>query len=140
MDSNTTNNTSVSNITTTKTSGTNNSSNIAVATTTTSNNNIDWVTKLSSRKFWIAIIGFLTPLLVAFGVTDSKIAEVASIIMAGGTLIAYILCEGFVDSSRIKSNSSTTSTSTVMKIDSGSTASNSVQDSKVITNDGETSI
>lgn len=139
MDSNTTNNTSVSNITTTKTSETNNSSNIAVATTTTSNN-IDWVTKLSSRKFWIAIIGFLTPLLVAFGVTDSKIAEVASIIMAGGTLIAYILCEGFVDSSRIKSNSSTTSTSTVMKIDSGSAANNSVQDLKVVTNDGETSI
>lgn len=139
MDSNTTNNTSVRNITTTKTSGTNNNPNIAAAATTASNH-IDWVTKLSSRKFWVAIIGFITPLLVAFGVTDSKIAEVASIIMAGGTLIAYILCEGFVDSSRIKSNSSTTSTSTVMKIDSGSAASNYVQDLKVITDDGETSI
>ena len=139
MDSNTTNNTSVRYITTTKTSGTNNNPNIEAAATTASNH-IDWVTKLSSRKFWVAIIGFITPLLVAFGVTDSKIAEVASIIMAGGTLIAYILCEGFVDSSRIKSNSSPNSTSTVMKIDSGSAASNYVQDLKVITDDGETSI
>lgn len=134
MDTNTANNTSVSNVVTTKTSGTTDSA-TNVSTVSTTNTNIDWVTKLSSRKFWVALIGFLTPLLVAFGVTDSKIAEVASIIMAGGTLIAYILCEGFVDSARIKSNSSTTSTSTVMKIDNTNT-----QDSKVITNDGETSI
>lgn len=134
MDTNAANNTSVSNVVTTKTSGTTDSA-TNVSTVSTTNTNIDWVTKLSSRKFWMALIGFLTPLLVAFGVTDSKIAEVASIIMAGGTLIAYILCEGFVDSARIKSNSSTTSTSTVMKIDNTNT-----QDSKVITNDGETSI
>lgn len=134
MDTNAANNTSVSNVVTTKTSGTTDSATNA-STVSTTNTNIDWVTKLSSRKFWMALIGFITPLLVAFGVTDSKIAEVASIIMAGGTLIAYILCEGFVDSTRIKSNSSTTSTSTVMKIDNTNT-----QDSKVITNDGETSI
>ena len=27
---------------------------------------IDWKTKLTSRKFWAAVVGFVVPLLVAF--------------------------------------------------------------------------
>ncbi len=58
---------------------------------------IDWIRKLSSRKFWMAVIGFITPLLLAFNVPKDTVTQVASIIMAGGVLIAYILSEGFVD-------------------------------------------
>lgn len=76
---------------------------------------IDWKTKLTSRKFWVAVIGFVVPLLVAFGVSDNRAAEVASIIMAGASMIAYVIGEGLVDSSRIQSE--TKSTVTTLKGD-----------------------
>ena len=72
--------------------------------------NIDWKAKLTSRKFWVAVVGFVVPLLVAFGMTDNQAAEVASIIMAGANMIAYIIGEGLVDSSRIKTETRSTIT------------------------------
>ena len=72
--------------------------------------NIDWKSKLTSRKFWAAVVGFVVPLLVAFGMSDNQAAEVASIIMAGANMIAYIIGEGLVDSSRIKTETKSTIT------------------------------
>lgn len=72
--------------------------------------NVDWKTKLTSRKFWAAVVGFVVPLLVAFGMSDNQAAEVASIIMAGANMIAYIIGEGMVDSSRIKTETKSTIT------------------------------
>ena len=72
--------------------------------------NIDWKTKLTSRKFWAAVVGVVVPLLVAFGMSDNQAAEVASIIMAGANMIAYIIGEGLVDSSRIKTETKSTIT------------------------------
>ena len=66
-------------------------------------NKVDWKSKLTSRKFWAAIVGFVTPLLLAFGVAESDVSQIASIIMAGATVIAYIIGEGMVDASRIDS-------------------------------------
>lgn len=62
---------------------------------------INWVKKLTSRKFWIALVGFITALLVAFKVDNGTIEQIASIIMAFASLIAYILAEGFVDASNV---------------------------------------
>lgn len=61
---------------------------------------INWKQKLSSRKFWAAVAGFVTALLVCFHMTDNDIAQVTSVIMAGGTLVAYIFSEGWVDAKR----------------------------------------
>ena len=61
---------------------------------------IDWKSKLSSRKFWSAVAGFIVPLLLAFGVSDSNITQVTALIMSGGSLIAYILGEGMIDAGR----------------------------------------
>lgn len=72
--------------------------------------NIDWKAKLTSRKLWVAVVGFVVPLLVAFGMSDNQAAEVASIIMAGANMIAYIIGEGLVDSSRIKTETKSTIT------------------------------
>lgn len=55
--------------------------------------------KLTSRKFWVAVVGFVTALLVAFKVDNGSIEQVASIVMSFGTLIAYICAEGFADGS-----------------------------------------
>ena len=59
--------------------------------------NIDWKHKLTSRKFWTAAVGFVSSLMLGFGCAESSAAEVTSIIMAGATLIAYIIGEGIVD-------------------------------------------
>ena len=66
-------------------------------------NNINWKQKLTSRKFWAAVIGFITAMMVAFGVSDLTIEQVVAMITAASTLIAYIIGEGMVDSARIKS-------------------------------------
>ena len=56
--------------------------------------------KLCSRKFWAAVVGFITPLLLIFGMPENTVAQVAAIITSGGTLIAYIIGEGLVDAAR----------------------------------------
>ena len=53
--------------------------------------------KLTSRKFWLAVVGFVTPMLTAFGVSEDKSTQVSAIIMAGAAVVAYILAEGFAD-------------------------------------------
>ena len=63
---------------------------------------VDWGQKLSSRKFWAAIIGFATALLIAFGVDDMTIEQVVAVISASAVIIAYIFGEGMVDASRNK--------------------------------------
>lgn len=65
-------------------------------------NKINWKQKLTSRKFWAAIIGFATSMMVAFGVNDLTIEQVIAVITAASTLIAYIVGEGMVDAARIK--------------------------------------
>lgn len=66
---------------------------------------INWKQKLTSRKFWAAVIGFITAMMVAFGVDDLTIEQVVVMITAASTLIAYIIGEGMVDTARIKSES-----------------------------------
>lgn len=57
----------------------------------------DLIRKLTSRKFWLAVIGFITPLLLAFGVAEGTAAQVAAIIMAGADVLGYLLAEGLSD-------------------------------------------
>lgn len=59
---------------------------------------IDWVSKLTSRKWWTSIASFVTLLIVAFGGTESTATQVASIIMAGAIVIGYTIGEGLIDS------------------------------------------
>lgn len=60
----------------------------------------DIIRKLSSRKFWVCLVAFVSALLTAFNVPEASISQVVSIIMAFGALIAYIFCEGWVDKAR----------------------------------------
>ena len=63
---------------------------------------IDWKKKLTSRKFWMAIVAFITPLLLAFGVAEDAVTQVVAIIMAGADVVAYIVAEGLVDAKTSK--------------------------------------
>ena len=60
---------------------------------------IDWTRKLTSRKFWAAVVGFVTPMMTAAGAGENTIVQVTAIIMGGATLIAYIIGEGLTDAS-----------------------------------------
>ena len=57
----------------------------------------DIVRKLTSRKFWVALVAFVSALLTAFAVPDASAAQITSIIMAFGSLIGYIFAEGWTD-------------------------------------------
>lgn len=61
---------------------------------------MDWKKKLTSRKFWMAVVAFVTPLLLAFGVADSTVTQVTAIIMAGADVVAYVIAEGLVDANQ----------------------------------------
>ena len=63
---------------------------------------INWKQKLTSRKFWAAVITLVTTVLVAFGVPDLTIEQVTAIITAGASMIGYIIGEGLGDAARIK--------------------------------------
>lgn len=58
---------------------------------------IDWLRKLTSRKLWLAIASFVSMLMIYFGHAESEAAQVAALIMAGATIIGYILGEGLAD-------------------------------------------
>ena len=62
---------------------------------------IDWKDKLVNAKFWAAVIGFVTAMLVAFNVPEITIGHVVAIISAAAVLIAFILGEGFIEVARI---------------------------------------
>lgn len=73
---------------------------------------INWTQKLTSRKFWAAVITFVTSLLVAFNVPDLTIEQVIAVISAGSVMIAYIIGEGLVDAARTKKDSTDESKNT----------------------------
>lgn len=62
----------------------------------------DLIRKLTSRKFWVSLTSFITALLTAFNVTDNEIAQITAIIMAFGSLIAYVLSEAYVDAKSVE--------------------------------------
>lgn len=62
-------------------------------------NKIDWKRKLTSRKFWMAIAGFVSMLVVAFGGSENQATQITSLIMAGAAVVAYIIGEGLADAS-----------------------------------------
>ena len=63
---------------------------------------IDWIHKLTSRKFWAAIAGFVTGLIIAFGGTEATATQVTALIMAGASVVAYILGEGLIDAASVQ--------------------------------------
>ena len=63
--------------------------------------NINWVRKLTSRKFWTAVASFVSMMIVACGGTDNQATQITALIMAGAAVVAYIIGEGLSDSANI---------------------------------------
>ena len=60
---------------------------------------IDWIRKLTSRKLWTSVASFVSMMILATGGTDNTATQVTAIIMAGASVVAYIIGEGLTDSS-----------------------------------------
>lgn len=58
---------------------------------------IDWKRKLTSRKFWMAVVGLITGLVLALK-GDAETAKVISgCVMSLASIVAYIFGEGLTD-------------------------------------------
>lgn len=64
--------------------------------------NINWAKKLTSRKLWTAVASFVSMMIVATGGTENTASQVAAIIMAGATVVAYIIGEGLADAANVE--------------------------------------
>ena len=60
-------------------------------------NKIDWKRKLTSRKLWLSVAAFVAMLLVFFNVDKGTAEQVTALIMAGATVIGYVIGEGLAD-------------------------------------------
>ena len=65
---------------------------------------IDWVRKLTSRKFWASIATFVSMMIIACGGTENLSTQVTALIMAGASIIAYVIAEGFADATYTDDN------------------------------------
>ena len=64
-------------------------------------NKQDIIRKLTSRKFWLAIAAFITELIVVFKGDAATAETISGMIMAGATVIAYVLGEGLIDAANV---------------------------------------
>ena len=64
-------------------------------------NKNDMIRKRISRKFWLAIAAFITELVVAFKGDAATAETISGMIMAGATVIAYVIGEGLADAENV---------------------------------------
>ena len=63
---------------------------------------IDWMRKLTSRKLWLSVASFVTLMDVACCGTENEAAQISALIMAGATVIGYVIGEGMTDAAAIE--------------------------------------
>ena len=57
----------------------------------------DWVRKLCSRKFWLAVAGLVTGAVSFLKNPTTDTEAITSLILALGSVVAYVIAEGMVD-------------------------------------------
>ena len=61
----------------------------------------DWIRKLSSRKLWVAVAGFVSGLILAFGGGEDVATTVSGCILQGAAVLGYLLAVGQADAARV---------------------------------------
>lgn len=59
---------------------------------------IDWKRKLTSRKLWVSLAGFVAGLIVLFGGSQAEADKISGAILSGAAVIGYVVGEGLADS------------------------------------------
>lgn len=62
----------------------------------------NFISKLGSRKLWLAVAGVLTGIAIIVGVDSSTIETVAGAVTTLISAVTYIVVEGKVDADRVK--------------------------------------
>ena len=60
----------------------------------------DWIRKLTSRKFWLALAGLITGAVNFLKNPTTDTDAITSLILALGSVVAYVIAEGMVDAAR----------------------------------------
>lgn len=63
---------------------------------------MDWKQKLTSRKLWMAVAGFVSMIVVAMGGAEETALQITALIMAGASVIAYVIGEGMIDAASVE--------------------------------------
>jgi uncharacterized membrane protein len=58
---------------------------------------MNWKRKLTSRKFWAAVVGVIVSVMVLFGADAEKQERIVAVVSSSAVLISYIIGEGMVD-------------------------------------------
>lgn len=58
---------------------------------------IDWKRKLTSRKLWVSLAGFMAGLVIIFGGSQDTADKITGAIMSGAAVIGYAIGEGLAD-------------------------------------------
>ena len=66
--------------------------------------NINWKRKLTSRKLWVCIAGFVAGLIVIFGGKQETADKISGSIMSGAAVVGYVLGEGLADGANTNNN------------------------------------
>ena len=57
----------------------------------------DWIRKLTSRKFWLAVAGLVTGIITFIQKPTTDAQTISSLILALGSVVAYCIGEGLAD-------------------------------------------
>lgn len=57
--------------------------------------------KLTSRKFWMAVAAFVVGVLALFQIDANVTQQISGVVMSLGAVVAYIVGEGLVDASAV---------------------------------------
>lgn len=60
-------------------------------------NAIDWKRKLTSRKLWMSVATLVFMIMVYMGADENSATQVVAMIMAGATVVGYVIGEGLAD-------------------------------------------
>ena len=58
---------------------------------------IDWKRKLTSRKLWVSLAGFVAGMVVIFGGQQETADKISGAILSGAAVVGYIVGEGLTD-------------------------------------------
>ena len=65
---------------------------------------IDWKRKLTSRKLWVSLAGFVAGLIVIFGGSQEDADKISGAILSGAAVVGYVLGEGLTDAANKDDN------------------------------------
>ena len=53
--------------------------------------------KMTSRKLWVAVAGFVSGVMIYRGASESEAAQISALILQGASVLAYCIGEGLAD-------------------------------------------